>query len=53
VPPHGTLALVRQQIADGRAAGNSAPDDGAQPVWIGTGAPALAGATTDTQGSGQ
>lgn len=35
IPPHGTLAKVRQHIPDDRRAGNVAPDDKAAPVWIG------------------
>ena len=34
VPPHGTLARVRQTVPDGRAAGPSDPAVAAEPVWI-------------------
>ena len=34
VPPHGTLARVRQHIPADRAAGPSDPDHGAEPAWI-------------------
>jgi NADH-quinone oxidoreductase subunit E len=34
IPPHGTLARVRQQLPDDRRAGNIAPDDGRRPVWL-------------------
>jgi NADH-quinone oxidoreductase subunit E len=34
IPPHGTLAKVRQHIPASRRAGNVAPTDGAEPVWI-------------------
>jgi NADH-quinone oxidoreductase subunit E len=47
VPDHGTLALVRQHIPADRVAGNVAPDHGEQPVWIGTGQPALVDAATE------
>jgi NADH-quinone oxidoreductase subunit E len=35
IPPHGTLARVRQHIPVARRAGNIAPTDGAEPVWLG------------------
>jgi NADH-quinone oxidoreductase subunit E len=41
VPPHGTLALVRQEIPADRAAGNAPPNVSEQPAWIGTGRAAL------------
>jgi NADH-quinone oxidoreductase subunit E len=34
IPPHGTLARVRQVIAADRAAGAVQPDNGATPVWM-------------------
>jgi NADH-quinone oxidoreductase subunit E len=34
VPPHGTLARVRQHIPPDRAAGNADPASGAEPVWM-------------------
>lgn len=34
VPPHGTLARVRQSIPAHRAAGPVDPDDGVPPVWM-------------------
>ena len=34
IPPHGTLAKVRQRIDADRAAGVVAPDHGEQPVWL-------------------
>ena len=36
VPPHGTLARVRQSIPADRRAGAVAPDDGREPVWLQT-----------------
>jgi NADH-quinone oxidoreductase subunit E len=34
IPPHGTLAKVRQHIPPARRAGNVAPTDNTQPVWL-------------------
>jgi NADH-quinone oxidoreductase subunit E len=34
IPPHGTLARVRQQIPLARRAGNVAPTDRERPVWL-------------------
>jgi NADH-quinone oxidoreductase subunit E len=34
IPPHGTLAKVRQHIPDERSAGAVAPTDRAEPVWL-------------------
>jgi NADH-quinone oxidoreductase subunit E len=34
IPPHGTLAQTRQQIAADKAAGVAPPDRGEQPVWL-------------------
>ena len=34
VPPHGTLARVRQHIPAERAAGNADPMTGGEPVWL-------------------
>lgn len=34
IPPHGTLAKVRQHIPAARRAGNVLPTDNAAPVWI-------------------
>lgn len=34
IPPHGTLALVRQHIPDDRRAGPVAPDDRRAPTWM-------------------
>src|SRR4051812_46323172 len=34
IPPHGTLALIRQHIAAEKAAGVAPPDAGEQPVWL-------------------
>jgi hypothetical protein len=34
IPPHGTLAKVRQDLAGDRIANVSAPEDQGQPVWI-------------------
>ncbi|MEY2458319.1 MAG: NADH-quinone oxidoreductase subunit [Acidimicrobiaceae bacterium] len=34
IPPHGTLALVRQHIDPERFAGVAPPDGGEQPVWL-------------------
>ena len=38
VPPHGTLARVRQHIPAERAAGNADPDGVPEPVWLATNA---------------
>jgi NADH-quinone oxidoreductase subunit E len=35
IPDHGTLAKVRQHIPVARRAGNVAPTDVAEPVWLG------------------
>jgi NADH-quinone oxidoreductase subunit E len=44
VPPHGTLARVRQSIPADRAAGPASPEGGAEPVWMGmNAAPAPSG----------
>lgn len=34
VPPHGTLARIRQHIPAEAAAGNAAPDSGEEPTWM-------------------
>lgn len=34
VPPHGTLARIRQRIPDDRRAGAVSPEDGRAPVWL-------------------
>jgi NADH-quinone oxidoreductase subunit E len=34
VPPHGTLARVRQSIPADRAAGPASPEGGSEPVWM-------------------
>jgi NADH-quinone oxidoreductase subunit E len=34
IPPHGTLARIRQQIPAGKVAGVAPPTDGTQPVWL-------------------
>ena len=34
IPPHGTLARVRQRIPVERMAGSASPVGGAEPVWI-------------------
>ena len=34
VPPHGTLARIRQRIPADRAAGAALPDDGTEPAWM-------------------
>jgi NADH-quinone oxidoreductase subunit E len=34
IPPHGTLAKVRQHIPSARKAGNVAPTDRERPVWL-------------------
>lgn len=36
IPPHGTLATVRQHIPEDRRAGVADPDVSAEPVWLGT-----------------
>ena len=40
VPPHGTLARVRQSIPADRAAGPASPEGGREPVWMGMNATA-------------
>ncbi|MBA2281260.1 MAG: NAD(P)H-dependent oxidoreductase subunit E [Actinomycetota bacterium] len=40
IPPHGTLARIRQRIPSDRAAGAASPIGGAQPGWL-TDSPAL------------
>jgi len=42
VPPHGTLARIRQRIPADRAAGPSDPEAGTTPAWMGD-SPALEG----------
>ena len=39
VPPHGTLARVRQSIPADRAAGPASPEGGSEPVWMGMNVP--------------
>ena len=34
IPPHGTLALIRQHIDAARSAGVAPPDGSEQPVWL-------------------
>lgn len=34
IPPHGTLATIRQHIPEDRRAGVVAPEDGTTPAWI-------------------
>ena len=34
IPPHGTLAEIRQHIPPERKAGSVVPEDRAVPVWI-------------------
>ncbi|MFV0522909.1 MAG: NADH-quinone oxidoreductase subunit NuoE [Acidimicrobiales bacterium] len=34
IPPHGTLALVRQHIPPGREAGIQSPDEAGTPAWF-------------------
>jgi NADH-quinone oxidoreductase subunit E len=34
IPPHGTLARVRQSIPADRAAGPASPEGGSEPVWM-------------------
>jgi NADH-quinone oxidoreductase subunit E len=41
IPPHGTLARIRQSIPANRAAGVAPPVGGTEPEWIGAGRPAL------------
>jgi NADH-quinone oxidoreductase subunit E len=45
VPPHGTLARVRQSIPSDRRAGPVAPDDDREPVWFSPTVPATGDAT--------
>ena len=35
IPPHGTLARVRQHIPADKRAGNALPDGSVEPVWLG------------------
>ena len=42
IPPHGTLATVRQRIPADRAAGVVAPDESRMPAWLPPPAPAEA-----------
>lgn len=37
IPPHGTLATIRQHIPDDRRAGVVVPSDDARPVWMAEG----------------
>jgi NADH-quinone oxidoreductase subunit E len=37
IPPHGTLARIRQRLDPARRAGNIDPKDTTQPVWIANG----------------
>jgi NADH-quinone oxidoreductase subunit E len=46
VPPHGTLARVRQSIPEDRRAGAVAPDDTREPAWLQAGADATPGDAT-------
>ncbi len=39
VPPHGTLARVRQSIPADRAAGPASPEGGSEPAWMTMNAP--------------
>ncbi len=34
IPPHGTLARIRQRMPAGRAAGAASPVGGAEPAWL-------------------
>ena len=34
IPPHGTLARIRQHIPADKAAGPAAPDGGVEPAWL-------------------
>ncbi|MEO6627302.1 MAG: NAD(P)H-dependent oxidoreductase subunit E, partial [Aquihabitans sp.] len=34
IPPHGTLARIRQHIPAERAAGNADPENTPEPVWL-------------------
>jgi NADH-quinone oxidoreductase subunit E len=34
IPPHGTLALIRQRVDPDRVAGVAPPDRGEPPVWL-------------------
>jgi NADH-quinone oxidoreductase subunit E len=49
IPPHGTLARVRQSIPADRAAGPAAPEGGVEPAWLGMNAEAAA---TSSGGTG-
>jgi NADH-quinone oxidoreductase subunit E len=35
IPPHGTLARIRQQLPADRRAGNALPEGSGEPVWMG------------------
>src|SRR3954447_4034977 len=41
IPPHGTLATIRQSIPADHAAGVAPPKGGSEPEWIGAQRPAL------------
>jgi NADH-quinone oxidoreductase subunit E len=43
IPPHGTLATIRQSIPADRAAGPASPKGGTEPEWIAAPMPALRG----------
>jgi NADH-quinone oxidoreductase subunit E len=45
VPPHGTLARIRQHIPAEKAAGAVAPDGAGRPAWLPVPAPAEGGAS--------
>lgn len=52
IPPHGTLARVRQHIPDDRRAGNALPDINVEPAWLAPkGPPAPAAAPGPSGGS--
>jgi len=50
IPPHGTLARIRQTIPADRAAGAVDPTDGAEPGWLAMNATAAAGSDASPAG---
>lgn len=51
VPPHGTLARIRQHIPDDRRAGNAPPDVNVEPAWLAPRPPPAPAAPTPPGGS--
>jgi hypothetical protein len=51
IPPHGTLARIRQLIPDDRRAGNALPDLNVEPSWLAPKEPPAAAAPAPSGGS--